>query len=378
MKGTRREFLGQSAKVLASGIIGSAILNKTVRGEETTTQPSASSQPTSKSGIEYRTLGRTGLKVSVMSLGSIGTNENTVRYAVDQGINFIHTSIDYGSGKAIREVGKGIKGKDPDKSMIGLKVVWNWAAKGDGTLDKSLKILGRDHVDVIFFNIHNDPEKVASEQAKEAFDRWKKAGKVRYMGLTTHGGMKECMLSALETGWYDVLMPSYNLSLREELLDVFNKAQKKNVGIVLMKTKVSEKDLEPIPAMLKDPVTTICKGMHTFSEVKAYIQASKQEMAAGDVARVIRLASLRAMGRCTMCGTCTGACKNGLAVNDIVRSVDYYVDTMGDYEAGQEVYRGIDEQWNAMNCGDCGACEKACPNRVPVRSYIRRSKEMFA
>jgi len=131
--------------------------------------------------------------------------------------------------------------------------------------------------------------------------------------------------------------------------------------------------------ILKDSaVTTICKGMHTFSEVKAYIQASKQEVSAGDAERVIRLASLGAMGRCTMCGTCTGVCQNGLAVNDIVRSVDYYVDTMGEYEAGQEVYRGIDERRNAIGCADCGACEKACPNRVPVRSYIRRSRDMFA
>ncbi len=383
MKGTRRDFFGQSARIIASGIIGSSVLGKVARGQDDDSdagETKPTSQPaTTQPSVDYRILGRTGLNVSTVSLGSIGVTENVVRYAVDHGINFIHTSIDYGNGKAIREVGKGIKGKDPARSMVGLKVVWSWVPKGDGTLDKSLRLLGRDCVDVIFFNIHNHPDKVASPEAREAFERWKKAGKVRFMGLTTHAGMKECMESALETGWYDVLMPLYNLPLREELLGVCQKALKKNVGVVTMKTKASESNPDPIPVILKDKcITTVCKSMQSFSEVKKYIEASKQQVADADAQRIIRTASLSAVGRCRMCGTCTGTCKNGLAVNDIVRSVDYYVDTMGDYETGHAVYHEIEARCNADQCRDCGQCELACPNRVPIRHYIKRSREMFA
>ncbi|NLE30398.1 MAG: hypothetical protein GX629_12090 [Phycisphaerae bacterium] len=82
-------------------------------------------------------------------------------------------------------------------------------------------------------------------------------------------------------------------------------------------------------------------------------------------------------GRCRMCGQCTSACPNALAVSDIVRSVDYYVDAMRDYDAGRLNYQMISSSANAACCADCGQCERVCPNRVPIRSLVRRSREMF-
>jgi hypothetical protein len=373
MKATRREFLETSAKMIASGVVGVSVLGKTAlaaKAEPVQTQKDPTSKP---SPVELRTLGRTGLKVSVISVGTIGTSENVVRYALDQGINFIHTSMNY--GKAIYEVAKGIKGWKNDLYM-GLKVTWDW--NSDDDLNKCLKILGRDYVDVIFFNIHNDPGRVASPEAKETFERWKKQGKVKYMGLTTHSGMKACMESALKTDWYDVLMPSYTPSMRDDYLDIFEKAEKQKVGIVAMKTKISEDDPQAIPVLLKDQaVTTICKSLRTLSSVRTYIEESKKKVSATEADRVLRLATTMGLGRCVMCGACTGACPNGLAVNDIVRSVDYYLDAMNDFEAGKMNYGFIAEAQSAFQCGDCGACEKVCPNRVPIRSFIRRSKEIF-
>jgi len=150
MKGTRRDFFGQSAKLIATGIIGSSIIDKVAQATEPVKRTDT---PTSKpSPVELRTLGKTGLKISVISCGSIGTSENVVRYAMDHGINFIHTSYDYNGGKSIREVGKALKGKNRNKAILGLKVVWNWSQ--DEILNRSLKLMGRDYVDIIFFNIH--------------------------------------------------------------------------------------------------------------------------------------------------------------------------------------------------------------------------------
>ncbi len=370
MKGTRREFLGRSAKLIASGIVGSSVLNAIAQAESkpTTSQPA-------NTNVELRPLGRTGLKISVISVGSIGTTENVVRYALDNGINFVHTSIQYGNGKDIREVGKGIKGR-ANKVYLGLKVTWKWNTDND--LNKSLKLLGRDYVDVIFFQIHNNPALVASPEAKETFERWKKQGKVRFMGLTSHGGMKECMKSALATGWYDCLMPAYDLSMRDDFLEIFLKCEKQKVGIVAMKTKISEDNTSPIPVMLKDKaLTTICKSLRTLNDVKKYLEAAREKITDADTLRTMNNFALSRIGRCTMCGTCTAACPNGLAVNDIVRSVDYYVDTMQDLDAGRMNYEFIDRNCNADRCADCGKCEKACPNRVPVRSFIERSRKIF-
>lgn len=375
MKGTRREFLETSAKLVASGIVGSTVLGKIAQAApDGRTKKNADTQPAKdEPKVERRKLGRTDLDISVISVGTIGTNQNVVRYALDNGLNFIHTSSGY--GKAIEEVGKAVKGRK-DKFYIGLKVTWDW--NNDNELNRCLKTMNRDYADVIFFQIHNNPELVASPKTKETFERWKKQGKVRYMGLTTHGGMKACMESAMKVGWYDVLMPSYDLSMREDYLDIFQKVKKLNLGFVAMKTRIAEDKTQTIPVLLADKqVTTLCKSLTTLSAVKKYIEASKQKVSPDEVAKTSGRETTMMNGRCHMCGACTGACPYSLAVNDIVRSVDYYVDAMRDYEAGRLNYEMIAPSANASCCMDCGQCETVCPNRVPIRSLIRRSKDMF-
>ncbi len=371
METTRRGFFKKSGILIASALLGPKLL----RGEPDASPSDQRKSDSTLRTIEKRVLGRTGIGIAVMSVGTGKTNANAVRYAIDQGINFIHTAPDYDGGRSIQEVGKAIKGKT-DKVYLGLKVTWNW--NSDSELDRALQILGRDYVDILFFNIHNAPERVASPQAKASFERWKKQGKVRFMGLTTHGGMKACMESALRTGWYDCLMPSYKLSMRSDYLGIFEKCEKQNVGIVAIKTKIREGNTDAVPVMLGDKaLTTICKTMSSLSAVKEYIESTKRKVSGKESQEIIKLATVTELGRCTMCGMCTLACSNGLATGDIVRSVDYYVDSMKNFSTGKEVYREIDSDKNAENCLDCGRCEKACPTHVPVRHFIKRSREMF-
>ena len=380
MKGTRREFLGQSARMIATGIVGSTVVSNLANGAEPT--PPATQPAPTKPPVALRTLGRTDLNVSVVSLGTANASEPVVRYAVEHGVNFIHIADDYMGGKSLVEVSKGIKGKR-DKLLLGLKTTWKWMdPRADVILDRDLRKLGTDHVDVIFFHFHNTPEMVGDPRVKEAFDRWKKAGKVRYMGLTTHGGMKACMEAAIKTGWYDCLMPIYNLSMRYEYKSIFNACEKNKIGFIAMKTmsrRIFGEHFGYVPAMLRDSaVTTICKTLPSLAAVKKIIDAAKAPVSDRDAERMVELAARMDFGRCRMCGTCTGVCPNGLAVNDLVRSVDYYVDTMGEYDMGKEVFDGIDRSRSAGVCRDCGQCERACPNRVPIRHFIRRAGDMFA
>jgi len=374
MKGTRREFLGQSAKLVASGVIGTTMLDKVA---EAGPSEVSQTQPTSKPGpIETRKLGRTGLKVTVMILGTGRTNENTVRYGLAKGINFVHTALTYSRGRSIREVGKGIKGPKKNKVYLGLKITWDW--NSDEPLNKALKILGREHVDVVFANKHRDPREVAAPAIKERFEKWKKQGKVRFLGLTTHGNMKKIMEAALKTGWYDCLMPSYQLNLRKDYLGIFKECEKKNIGVIAMKTKISEGNTTAVPVYLRDKaVTAICKTMNSLRAVDAYVQSTKRKVSEAEARKIMEIADVSALGRCEMCGACTAACPNGLAVNDIVRSVDYYVDTAHDYEMGRENYVEIASTMNSDHCLDCGTCETACPNGVPIRHFIKRAKGLF-
>ncbi len=373
MKYSRREFLGHSTRLAALGLLGGSILT------EGSDASSASSTEQSDSEISkavpLRTLGRTGLQVSIVSLGTSRTNTNTIRHAIKRGINFIHTSPSYIAGWSIRQVAKGIKDQR-DKVILGLKVTWDWDR--DDRLIKSLNTLGTDYVDIIFFPIHNDPERVASPTLKHTFERWKNQGHARFLGLTTHGGMKDCMEAAIETGWYDCLMPAYQIHRREKYLDIFKKCEENQIGIVAMKTKVSPGKPEHVSVFFQDrSVATVCRTMSSLKSVNRYIEALSKKVSSEEALRIIRRESLTAVGRCTMCGTCTLHCPNGLAPSDMVRCVDYYVDTMGDYEVGRENYAAIGQHAVADNCTQCGACETACPSDVPIRSYIKRSEEIF-
>jgi len=376
MKGTRREFFGQSGKLVASGIAGSMMLTRVAGGKTATTTPTTT-QAADKDAIEMRTLGRTKLKVSVLTAGTGSTNADVLRYAMDSGINFVHTAPNYSGGKSIAEVGKALKGrKDKDKIVIGLKMTWKLSS--DEEFDKALKTLGRKHVDILFFPRHR-PDQVSDKRLRDAFLRWHKQGKARFMGLTSHGAMEKCLQAALATGWYDCLMPAYTLSKRKGFLKIFEACQKQKIGLVAIKTGISPGKASAVPVLLRDKaLTTICRTLSKLREVKSYIEASRKKVKQAQADRLIELAEVAAVGRCEMCGRCTEACPNGLAVNDLVRSVDYYVDRMKDYQAGKQAYAEIDSVANATNCLDCGQCEKVCPNRVPVRHFVYRSREMFS
>ncbi len=368
---TRRQFLKESAKLLASGIIGANLIEKVSHADLQEIESESS-----KRRVKYRVLGRTGLKVSVISAGTVSTSESVLRYAIRNGINFIHTSLGYSGGKSIKRVGLAIKGHRK-KVILGLKVTWDW--NSDESLNKALRILRTSYVDILFFNIHNNPKRVASPQAKEAFERWKKQGKVKFMGLTTHGGMIACMNSALDTDWYDCLMPTYKLERREDYLEIFKRCQKQNVGFVAMKTDISPDNPDKTAAILKDKqITTICRTIRTLNDVKKYIEASRRALTRSEIERAAVLAKRSSFGRCMMCGTCTMSCPEQISVSDIVRCVDYYVDTMRDVDIARENYAEIANGRNAESCKRCGVCESNCPNDVPIRHYILRAGRIFA
>jgi len=150
--------------------------------------------------IPYRTLGRTGEKVSCIGMGGyhLGKKEvaeadaiKLVRSGVDRGINFLDNSWDYNKGESENRVGKAVK----DGGLRGRVFLMT---KNDGRtgdefnkqLNESLKRLQTDHVDLIQFHEiirFEDPDRIFAEGgAAQAALAAKKAGKVRYIGFTGH------------------------------------------------------------------------------------------------------------------------------------------------------------------------------------------------
>ncbi len=330
-------------------------------------------------GPAVRRLGKTNLNIPVVSLGTgPGQEVNVMKYAIAQGMNFIHTSVTYKGGRAINNVAEAIKGQR-DKIVLGLKITWD--PDDDAAMDAALEKLGVDHVDVAFFNIHKEAE-VSDPAYRRGAQRWINQGKFNSIGLTSHRETAGCMKAALKEGFYDVLMPSYNITMEEEFKPIFEQAQKDDIGIVLMKTKKGiggDAYYDAIPQYLNTGgVTTINKGVESFQEIKAMLDATQRPADEAVARRVREAARVGMAGHCTMCGACQNECPQGLPVADVVRCSDYYMEHPAYVETAFETYRELVSRPAASVCGTCDRCESVCPNGVPIAHHIRRAENVLA
>ena len=182
--------------------------------------------------MEYRTLGRTGVKVSPLCLGTMNfggpTNEADsmaiIARALDAGINFVDTANVYTGGESERITGKAIResGKR-DQIILATKV---FSPVGEGLNDRggsryhivkacedSLRRLGVEHIDL--YQLHRPALNVAHDETLRAFDDLVRSGKVRYIGASTHPAWKVMEALALSEKFslhrYVSEQPPYNL-----------------------------------------------------------------------------------------------------------------------------------------------------------------------
>lgn len=182
--------------------------------------------------MEYRTLGRTGVRVSPLCLGTANFADPTteteaakiVDVAIDAGINLIDTGDSYAAGEAERFLGRALKANGRrDEVLIGSKMHF---PTGPGpnqrdnsylnvvrSCESSLKRLGIDHIDL--YQMHRPSEIVPVDETLRALDHLVQRGLVRYVGCSTHPAwrvMEAVMVSELK-GYvrYVSEQPPYNL-----------------------------------------------------------------------------------------------------------------------------------------------------------------------
>jgi len=182
--------------------------------------------------MEYRALGRTGVKVSPICLGTMNFGGPTpekealaiVARALDAGINFVDTANVYTGGESERITGKALRESGQrDQVVLATKV---FVPVGPGVNDRggsryhiiracedSLRRLGVDHIDL--YQLHRPALDVAHDETLRAFDDLIRSGKVRYIGASTHPAWKVMEALALSEKFslhrYVSEQPPYNL-----------------------------------------------------------------------------------------------------------------------------------------------------------------------
>jgi aryl-alcohol dehydrogenase-like predicted oxidoreductase len=205
--------------------------------------------------MEYTTLGRTGLKVSVAGLGCGGPSRlglrdssqsesraiRLVRQAIDLGVNFLDTAQSYGTEPV---VGKAIAGIPRDRLVVSTKKTLPSADHSNPAqavrkgLEESLKLLDTDYVDV--YHLHGVESKdyaFATERLMPAMIHLRKEGKIRFIGVT-EGFVPEPSHEMLQRGLkddlWDVVMVGINLLNPSARGTVFPLSLKNRVGVLNM------------------------------------------------------------------------------------------------------------------------------------------------
>jgi aryl-alcohol dehydrogenase-like predicted oxidoreductase len=351
--------------------------------------------PAAAPAFRYSTLGKTGLKVTRVGFGCMITSDaSVIERAADIGITYFDTARVYQSGNNERMVGAALKGKRQSitlSSKSGAKT----KAEALADLDTSLKELGTDHLDIWYLHAKTKPADVTDDLI-DAQQTAKKAGKIRFAGVSTHIGQAELIPALTANPNIDVILTAYNFTMGPTLDPVIAAAHAAGKGVVAMKVMAGgfrfarpgqklydtfKKDgalLAALRWVLKgNDIDTTIPSMTDMDQLDENLKAMTGGFTKSDEALLARQLEYIAPLYCRMCGACDGKCAQGLPVADLLRYLTY-ADGYGQFSLGRERFLELPAEVAQVRCEQCPACTVDCPHGVRVTERLIRAQELFA
>ena len=342
--------------------------------------------------IVYRTLGKTGIKLPVINMGVMNTdNPALVRAALDSGVVMLDTAQTYQRGQNEGMIGEMLKGRPRDSFVLATKArlpanpttgLYTEEATEEAFLkkvDSSLKNLGLDYVDIYYHHNVSKRESAFFEPIVKALEKVKKEGKVRFAGITTHMNEPEVIHAAVDSKAYDVILTSYSFQQKHypQVREAISRAAQAGIGIVGMKAirGASRQTATVINAaaalkwVLQDPhVHTIVPGYITFEEMAIALSVREDiTLSDSDKKDLQKQASLPGL-YCQGCRQCLGQCPEKLPIPDLMRAYMYTYGYRNLVEAQDLV---VSLNLPARVCEDCFQCPVKCSIGFNVPSKIR-------
>ena len=338
---------------------------------------------------EYRVLGRTGFKVSDISMGAGGlTNPSVMKAALDMGINYIDTAEHYARGKSEESIGMAIKGYDRKKifitSKLNLDFFGNISREGlTSRFHKILERLQTPYVDCLMLHMAQSTEQILYEPFHEMFQEMKAEGKVKYLGLSNHGPehrlagrMKEPMDkvigAAANDGRFDVVLFVYNFIQKEQGDRIIKACKKKDMGMTLMKVNPvnfyataksmvedAQKEDRELSEELLQNIGEYEKWVQQAESFKMkYGLVSDQDVRDAAIKFVISNPDIHAV------------CPSINSFDELETFVRLSGQRLSEGEAG--LLKKYEESVGQLYCRHaCGLCEPSCPHNVPVNTILR-------
>jgi uncharacterized protein len=391
--GSRRRFL-QTTAATGAALASTSMLR-------------AQDQPVAKNELPTVTLGRTGQVVTKLGMGtSWALSPSFVQAALLSGVRYIDTSESYENTRAEIVLGQVLErtGLRDQVYLVSKnnkgKVGGTAAAKTfEERLNASLERLKTTYVDCYYIHgvAGNEIALLKDPEVKLAFEKLKKAGKLKFTGISCHDAMlPEILETAAESGWIDQAMIQYNFRVvnSDKLQRAIDKASKANMGLVAMKTqkgaesyedkitrlteKGFKKEVAAIKAVWEDQrMQVVVSEMTTFSDLRENAEASKEPLTKAEARQLEEHRLLTANLYCHGCGHLCETAARGVPVATVLRYLRYY-SAYGKRSEARALYQALPASARALGEADLLAAEKACPHGLPVVQLVTKADRLMS
>lgn len=333
--------------------------------------------------MEYRVLGKTGLKISRMGLGGIpiqridaeGTKE-FMKSLMKAGVNYVDTARGYTvSEEYLGYALEGIR----DQFIIATKSMARTKEEMAADIEKSLHNLRTDYIDL--YQIHNPNmeqlhQVIQEGGALEALKEAKEAGKIGHIGLTAHS--KAVFERVLEFDWVETIMFPYNI-VESQGEDLISRCREKNIGFIDMKP-LAGGAIEDVQLALRyvcaNPnVTVVIPGMADDEELRQNLLAcsNKDPFTTEEMDRMNKIRKELGTNFCRRCNYCA-PCTVGINIPSVFL-FEGYLKRYNLGEWAKERYSTLSVKASA--CVGCGVCETRCPYHLPIRKMLQKCAVEF-
>lgn len=399
---TRREF------VKTVGLTGLVVAGTGVPGA--LAAPEKAAGETKAAGMPTRTLGKTGVEVSILNLGGMFdtiNNQLLLKQAVKWGVTFWDTAESYSN--SLSEVGFGRYFSRNPGSRQEIFVTTKLVPRGGNLterLDKCLQRLKTDYVDLFYIHSIKGIDEMMAH--KDWAAEMKKAGKFKYFGFSTHTNMADCLLGAAKLDWIDAVMMTYNFRVMDnrKMQEAVDACTKAGIGLVAMKTiasgPVTAKTSSPAVAKLADRflergfttkqaklkvlwenplIASICSQMPNLTILSANVAAARDrtKMSREDFDNLQQYARETRADYCAGCGNiCQAAVGGAVPVNEVMRCLMYHRD-YGEWELARETFASLSEEMRQPLVEvDYSEAERLCPQGLAIGKLMREAQETLA